>query len=195
MSKFDDFDVLVRHKNGKFIAGVPQFGLFAKGDTAHSAFDALEAKKKAFLADLEESGELGILDMHDAQTSIQQGGPSRAAGGLGQFTLKAGIVALIIVAALATSGILIASTVARSVERTVDQVKSVKIGGSQFWSKLEDELDRMARPGNDLPEAKKQKIIADIRMIGAKWAPFVAELRSALPELDKPPRPDASTPK
>jgi hypothetical protein len=31
-----------------------------------------------------------------------------------------------------------------------------------------------------MPEAKKQKLLADIRAIGAKWRPFLIELHSAL---------------
>jgi hypothetical protein len=62
----------------------------------------------------------------------------------------------------------------------VNNVKSIKIGGSEFWTQMEDELDRMARPGSDLSEAKKQKVLADIHAITAKWRPFVAEIQSVL---------------
>ena len=32
----------------------------------------------------------------------------------------------------------------------------------------------MASPESDLPPAKKEKLLADIRAIGAKWRPFLS---------------------
>jgi hypothetical protein len=58
------------------------------------------------------------------------------------------------------------------------------MGGAAFWGRVERELDRMASPEGDLPEAKKQKLLADIRAIGAKWRPFLVELHSALTPPD-----------
>ena len=49
-----------------------------------------------------------------------------------------------------------------------------------FGLEFERELDRMASPESDLPAAKKEKLLADIRAIGAKWRPFLIELHSAL---------------
>lgn len=194
MSKIDEFDVVIRHKNGTVIAGIPQLGLFAKADDPHAALTALDAKKKAYLADLEEAGELGILDVEDRGAPVRRVAvaAARPAGDLLQFAIKAGIVVFLVVVTFVTSGVLIASTVERSIDRTVSKVKSIKIGGSQFWTQLENELDRMARPGNDLPEAKKQKLLADIRMIGAKWSPFLTELQAALSDAANPPPPSGA---
>jgi hypothetical protein len=49
----------------------------------------------------------------------------------------------------------------------------------------------MASPVSDLPEAKKQKLLADVRAIAAKWHPFVAEIQSALASPDSPTQPPA----
>jgi hypothetical protein len=56
---------------------------------------------------------------------------------------------------------------------------------------MEAELDRMASPDSDLPEAKRQKLLADVHAIAVKWYPFVAELKSALASQDSPPQPPA----
>lgn len=48
MNKFDQLDVLIRHKNGKIIAGIPQIGLFAKGSDVNGALAALDLKKMLF---------------------------------------------------------------------------------------------------------------------------------------------------
>jgi hypothetical protein len=185
MSRFDELEVVIRRKNGKVAVGIPQLGLFAKADDINAALAALDSKKQAFVADLEEAGELDMLEIEDRPAPTRRVAMIRPVGDLGQFALKAGIVVCCVVAAFVISGVLIAS----KVENTVNSVKSIKIGGSQFWTRIEDELDRMARPGSDLPEAKKQKLLEDIRMIAAKWRPFVAEIQSALADPNDPPRP------
>lgn len=196
MSRFDELDVVIRRKNSKVTAGIPQLGLFAKADDINAALAALDAKKKTFVADLEDAGELDMLEIEVRPAPTRRVATIRPSGGLGQFALKAGIVVFCVVAAFVTSGVLIAPKVEQSinliaskVEQSINNVKSIKIGGSQFWVRMEDELDRMARPDSDLPEAKKQKLLADIRAIGVKWRPFVVEIQSALADPNNPPRP------
>lgn len=189
MSKLDELDLVIRRQNGKVIAGIPQLGLFARADDINAAIAALDAKKTAFVADLKEAGELDMLELEIRSVPKHDVATIRPAGNLGQFALKTVIVVCCLVGALAISGVLIASKVERSVENTVAQIKSVKIGGSQFWTKLEGELDRMAQPGSDLPEAKKQKLLTDIRVIAAKWRPFVVEIQTALSDQNRTPRP------
>ena len=48
-------------------------------------------------------------------------------------------------------------------------------GGSQFWARIEQDLERQADPRNDLPEARKEKLLADLRVVVARWRPFVTE--------------------
>jgi len=96
-------------------------------------------------------------------------------------------VAFCIAAALSISGIIVES----KIEKALNNVKSAKIGGAQFWSRMEAELDRMASPDSDLPDAKRQKLLADVHAIVVEWHPFVAELKSALASQDSPPQPPA----
>jgi hypothetical protein len=64
-----------------------------------------------------------------------------------------------------------------------DQINSTPIGGAKVWTKIERELDRAADPTTDLPPQKKQKLINDVRVIIARWRPF---LDAAQDELQKP---------
>lgn len=180
MNKFDQLDVLIRHKNGKIIAGIPQIGLFAKGSDVNGALAALDLKKNAFLADLEEAGELDLLDLAGNPAPLLRVGKTRSPGGLGQFAMKTLIVVGIIFGAIIFSSLLVAKKVELPVKNAIASIKGIKIGGSEFWTRLENELDRMARPENDLPEAKKKKLIADIHAIAAKWRPYLVEIQSIL---------------
>ena len=185
MSRLDELDIVIRRKNGKILASIPQFNLYAKGENVEAALAALDAKKKELAAELEEPGEFEILEIDNRRAS--RGAPGSTFGDLGRFAIKAGIVAFCIAAALSISGVIVGS----KIEKAIDNVKSVKIGGAQFWSRMEAELDRMASPASDLPEAKKQKLLADVRAIAVKWHPFVVEIQSALGSQAGPSQPPA----
>lgn len=189
MSSVDALDIVIRRKGGRITAGIPQIGLYAKGDNANAALQALEAKKKVFEADLEELGELDSFEIKD-QPVANRSAAEKPSSNIGQFAIKVGIVAAFFVAAVVVSGVLIGSRVeqARSrveqaIESSVNNVKSARIGGASFWSKVENELDRMASPNSDLPEAKKQKLLADLHAIADKWRPFATELQSLVSGL------------
>ena len=173
MSFFDQQDIVIRRKSGKVVASIPRFSLYAHGNTIDAALAELDAKKIAFTKDLEDAGELEDFESNPPPLTNGQGPPlgGNARGDLRQFAVKVVIVAAAIAAVLMISGLFIAST-AQSV--------ASKMGGAAFWGRIERELDRMASSENDMPEAKKQKLLADIRAIGAKWRPFLIELHSAL---------------
>lgn len=174
MGALDDVDVIVRKKAERFVAGIPQLGLFASGATAAEAVDGLEARKADLIASLEEAGELDLIASQ--RLPVARGEPVvvQRGGDLRSFAAKTGIVVIAVFAAFALSaGLLIGR-----VEGLVGELKTVKIGGAQFWGGLEKELDRLASSDSDLPEAKKQKLLADIRAITARWRPFVIELQS-----------------
>src|SRR5215203_3691069 len=128
MNKFDDLDVVIRRKNDKTIAGIPDLGLFAKGHDLNAALAALEVKKQTFLADLEEAGEVDALEIERRPVVIRGVATARSGSDLGRFAMKTGIVVCLTVAALAISGVLIASTIGS----IVSNVKNVKFGGHQF---------------------------------------------------------------
>jgi hypothetical protein len=96
---------------------------------------------------------------------------------LGHFAAKTCIVAL----AISACTIFVANWVIRSVEdstaRTISaqlaKMADMRIGGPRFWEKLEHELDNAASPSSDLPPEKKQKLLNDVRVIVARWRPFI----------------------
>lgn len=186
MSRVDDLDVVIRHKGGKVVAGIPQIGLYATGADVNAALAALNARKESFVADLEDAGELGMLEVESSRIDLRRG-TARPVDDLRYFAMKAGIVVCVIVVGLVVSSLLIVSKIENAIENTTNQVKNIKVGGPQFWSKIEADIDRMARSDSDLPKAKKQKLLADIHAIAAKWRPFVVELESALTDTRSQP--------
>ena len=174
MSRLDDLDVVIRSRKGKIFASIPQLSLLAKGATVDAALAALDAKKQELAAELEEVGELDMLQIGNQVDPMRRGVTMTAPGDLGRFAIKTSIVVFVVAVAFLISGMLVAA----KVKDLVNDIKSVKIGGAQFWGRVEQQLDRMAT--SDLPEAKKQKLLADIHAIAVKWRPFVAEVQSVL---------------
>ena len=175
----DELQIVIRQKDGKVLASIPQLNLYAKAANIDAALAALNAKKATFVSEMEELGELETLEFPSLPTAsppnvVNMGGDLR------QFALKTGIVAVAVCAILIVSGLFIVS----SAHIALASIKDLGRGGTEFWSRVERELDRMASPETDLPPAKKEKLLADIRAIGAKWRPFVVELRSALAPPD-----------
>ncbi|MGO9684186.1 MAG: hypothetical protein ACLP0B_08900 [Steroidobacteraceae bacterium] len=178
MIRAEELDIVIRHKDGKIVAGIPQLGLFATADDVNTALAELEKKKKTFIEDLDEAGELDAIEIADRPVIAHRQAPMTSAGNLGQFAIKTGIVVTMVVGAFVITGALIGSKVEHAINHTVDNIKGIKIGGAQFWGRVEQQLDRMA--SSDLPEAKKQKLLADIHAIAVKWRPFIVEVQSAL---------------
>jgi hypothetical protein len=86
------------------------------------------------------------------------------------------VVGIISAAAVITSSIIIAR-VEESTARTIASLKPDKIGGRQFWSGLEKQLDRAADPSSDLPPEEKEKLISDLRAISTRWRPFLEAIQ------------------
>ena len=110
---------------------------------------------------------------------------SRRTGGVLGFAIKTFIVAAAIV--FVTDWVIDSLQTAAS--RTVADLQtkiqgSTRIGGTKFWTKLEDTLDHAADESADLPPERKQQLIKDVRVIVARWRPFLDAVRS---ELDGPP--------
>lgn len=187
MNQLDKFDIVIRKKGSRVVGSIPQAGLYAVGADIPTALAALNEKKKAFVADLEEAGELDLLDVERQPSGVPRmtGGQQTAikpAGDISQFAIKTGIVVVAVIAIFVGSGLVIAS----QVDQTIARVESIKIGGSQFWTSVDHEIAKMASSSSDLPEDKKQKLLAEIRAIGAKWRPFLIEIQAALTVPENP---------
>jgi hypothetical protein len=180
MNQLDKFDISIRHKDDKVTAAVPQLGLYATSSDIHSALDALERKKAAFQEDLTAAGEIDNLSPAAAADPV----PPAASYGLAQFALKVGIV----VAAVAIAIVVTTNLITTKIESTRLAWQATlqdygKVGGAQFWAKVEKGLDQLADPKSEMPEEKRQKILANIRALRERWWPFIAE---ALPAEPKP---------
>src|SRR5262245_20024438 len=182
MSRIDELDIVIRHKGGKVIAGVPQLSLYVKADDVHAAIAALEQKRTAFFGDLAESGALDDLEARDYST--RRSSP-RDNGGLGQFTLKALIVIGLIAGASVLSTALLASRVERIVANTEEKMQQyTKLGGAQFWAKVEGQLEQAA--ARDMPDEQKRKLLSQIHVLVERWRPFIAEIAPLFADFQRP---------
>src|SRR6516165_8698583 len=180
MNPLDKFEISVRRKDDKITAAVPQLGLYATATDIHGALDALERKKAALLDDLTAAGEVEKL----SAAAVADPVAPATSQGLAQFALKVGIVVVLVAAAIVITSNLIATKLesTRLAWQATLQDYS-KIGGAQFWSKVEKGLDQLADPKSEMPEEKRQKILSNIRVLRDRWWPFIAE---AMPADAKP---------
>jgi hypothetical protein len=182
MSRIDELDIVIRHKGGKVIAGVPQLSLYVKADDVHAAITALEQKRAAFFGDLAESGALDDLEVHDYSTRRAL---ARDYGDLGQFTLKALIVIGLITGASILSTALLASRVERIIANTEEKMQQyTKIGGAQFWTKVEGQLEQAA--ARDMPDEQKRKLLSQIHVLVERWRPFATEIAPLFAAFQRP---------
>jgi len=184
MSRINEFDIVIRHKGGKVIAGVPQLSLYAKAEDLHGAITALEQKRTAYFGDLAESGALDDLEVREYAVSSAS---PRGHGGLGQFTLKALIVIGLIAGGFILSAALLAQRIERIVENTEAKMQQyTKVGGAQFWENLERELGRAADPTNEIAPEKKRKLLSQIHVLVERWRPFMAEIAPLFADFQRP---------
>jgi hypothetical protein len=171
MNPLDRFEISVRRKDDKITAAVPQLGLYATATDIHGALDALERKKAALLDDLTAAGELENLSPVASANPVAPA----TSHGLARFTLKVGIIVVLIATAIVITTNLLATKIeaTRAAWQTTLQEHS-KIGGAEFWSKVEKGLDDLANPKSEMPEDRRQKILSDIRAIRDRWWPFIA---------------------
>ena len=166
MKEIDDFEIVIRRDGSTFVAGVPQLSLYARADSPSAALEAVQAKKNQLASDVATVGVSGVFP-----NSLSRPSEARSGNALGLFAAKVAIVCLFFAAAVAASGAVIAARVHTAV---VDVMGSDIIGGPQFWTKVEQELQRSADPSRELPEQKKQQLLSDIKVLVERWRPFVA---------------------
>jgi hypothetical protein len=103
------------------------------------------------------------------------------------FAFKTCLVAVVIsVCTLFVANWIIESvedSTARTIGNVRAQLKQTSIGGRQFWTKIEHDLDLAADSSSDLPPEQKQKLLNDVRVIVARWRPFIDAAQS---EMQKP---------
>lgn len=215
----DDLDVVIRRKNEKYSAFIPQIGVTGSGASPSAAIDDLEQRKKSYIEDLAEAGLVADVVPISAppipespifpspvsapptsaspasapQTSapLAYSAPrvaspvlSTAIGrpSLARELAGFGLKTLILVSVIAVSVAIGANAVVEKANAVIDNARvSIReisepfenVGGRKFWGKVETNISELAE--RDLPEAQKQRLLAEFRAIVQKWRPFVAE--------------------
>src|SRR5262249_57320651 len=119
------------------------------------AMDALEQKKAALREDLTAAGKIELLPpVVDADPIAPA-----ASQGLAQFALKVSIVVALVATAIVITANLVATKIetTRAAWQTTLQEHS-KIGGAQFWSKVEKGLADLATHTTEIPQPKHQHV-------------------------------------
>jgi hypothetical protein len=190
MSRLNEFDIVIRHKGGKVTAGIPQLAIYATADDVHAAITALEQKRTAFFGDLAEAGELADVDVRPYSVGRLQ---SQTESGIGEFVVKAVIVIGLIVATVVLSAALLLPQVERAVvDIQARMLQVTKVGGPEFWTKVERELERAAEPTGDLDDSRRKKILSQLHVIVERWRPFIAEIGPLFWEFQRPTSPPLS---
>ena len=177
MDRLDEFDIVIRRRDNKVTAAVPQLSLYSTAADLNGALEGLERKKAELVKELTEVDDL------DSLARVPLAAPAAAAGwarsdSLGRFTIKVAIVVALVAVAVLGSANLVGAEIERLVYRARTDMQTLldqytRIGGPQFWAKMEYNLEEMANPGNQLSEAKKQKLLTNIRVIKERWWPLV----------------------
>jgi hypothetical protein len=172
-SDFEHLDIVVRSKNGHYLASMPQINVLAASDTLSGALQRLEQKKQELVAELTAAD--CLEDFRVAPSDEQAISVRRSALGFIGKTI-------VVVTALVIGGFFFT----RYATKTVDQMLSHQsaemrdrfssVGGARFWTNLEKQLANAADPKNDLPAAKKEAILAQIRTLADRYRPFVREV-------------------
>src|SRR5262249_48209974 len=144
------------------------------------AITALEQKRTAYFGDLAEA----LDDLEVRNYALQRVSP-RDRSGLGQFTLKALIVIGLIAGASVLSTALLASRIERIVANTDAKMQQyTKIGGAQFWAKVEGQLEQAA--ARDMPDEQKRKLLSQIHILVERWRPFATEIAPLFAAFQRP---------
>jgi hypothetical protein len=121
--------------------------------------------------------------MSEADRNIKASGQNLS-GNIVLFIIKTCIIAVVISACTVLVANLVIESVEGAAARTISMLhQGTVVGGRQFWVKLENELDRAAAPTSDLSPETKQKLINDVRVIVARWRPFIDAVQN---EIQKP---------
>ncbi|HEX4411542.1 MAG TPA: hypothetical protein VH206_22445 [Xanthobacteraceae bacterium] len=160
----DDLDVVIRRRGGRYLASMPQVGLYATADTLPAAVESLDLKKKSLVTELTAADAFDQVDT----TPVSAAAPVRVLPSLALFAAKGAIVvALVLIAVGYTRA---------TIKTEIDRLQAPRIGGAMFWADMENSLHKAADPAADMPAAKKETLLADLHILVDRWRPFVREI-------------------
>lgn len=185
MTRIEELDIVIRRKGSRVTAGIPQLALYVTADDIHAAITALEHKRIALFGDLAEET-VEFMDV-DARPYIGGRLQRPTEGGIGQFALKAAIVIGLIAGTAVLSVALLLPKIEGIVVDAQARVRQLtKVGGPEFWAKVERELARAAEPASDLTPEQKRRILSQINVIVERWRPFMAEIAPLFADFQRP---------
>ena len=132
MASIDELDMVIQRKGEKVIASIPQLGLVATASEPQAALSALETKKNLLLEDMKAAGVADDFEIRSWSRGAPVGGQPLRWGGILEFLVKFAIVLVV----LGGIGVASASVVAARIK------EQSRVGGAEFWSKLEANLAR-----------------------------------------------------
>jgi hypothetical protein len=94
-------------------------------------------------------------------------------GESGKFVMKTGVVSVAVVLSLWVVLDILDGFMSRRMQEMNGMARA--IGGRQFWTGLEEQLDKLADPQTDLSPEKKRHILSQIKAISDRWRPFLTE--------------------
>jgi hypothetical protein len=179
-SDFEHLDIVVRSKNGHYLASMPQINVVAASDSLSAALEKLEKKKQELVAELTSADCLGEFKVAPSDPYLytargQAASIRRSALG---FIGKVAVVT----AAIVIGGFFLSRLVSHNVDRLLShqsvelRERLASVGGAKFWTNLETQIARAADPKNDLPPDKKAALLSQIRVLAERYRPFVREV-------------------
>lgn len=172
MPEHDDLYVLLRPKDGRFVAAIPQLHLYVQADSPQQAFDLLEEKRAQLTQDARDFGEFDDLRLQAQFVSAKN-------GGLGQFAVKCAIALSMAMVAISMVAVLFAVALAPTLQKLKPP------NSRQLFASLEQQLHRAAQSSDGLSSERRQKILSDLRVVVAKWRPFLNEIGEVLTQPGK----------
>jgi hypothetical protein len=192
LSDFERLDIVIRGKNGNYLACMPQINLFAGAESVAASLDKLDKRKQELIAELSAAECLDEFPIAPSQPYLYTGhAPSRVAR---RNALAFISKTIMIVAALVVGGIFFTHYAAKSMDQMLSHQSAElrerfgRVGGPQFWANLEKQLANAADPKNDLAPAKKEAVLAQLRTIAERYRPFVRELSLLFYDPAEPPK-------
>jgi hypothetical protein len=172
----EELDLIVRRRSGRYLAKIPQIGLYATADSLPKAIESLEDKKKVLLDELTAADALNEIPISPSRSAAEM----RMLPVLALFAAKAVIVLALVLFAGGLARFIVQRDFERNMdrlERNVDQLMDeLRLGGgARFWANVEKNIERAADPASEIPAARKQALIANLHVIVDRWRPFVRE--------------------
>jgi len=174
----EDLDVVIRRRGGRYLASVPQLGLYATAEGLVQVVEAVEAKRRCLLDELSSADALDQVGVTSAAPAVKM----QILPSLAVFAAKGVIVVALVMAAVGFTR--------HAVQSEIEQLRAPKIGGVVFWDNVENDIIRAADPANDMPAAKKRELLSALHILVDRWRPFTMEAGRLFSVSDiSPPQP------